>query len=283
MTARRPPIVIVGAPRSGTNMLRDCLVKLDGFTTWPCDEINYIWRHGNIDHPTDELAPELATAAVQRYVRRAFDRIGAKHPDARVVEKTCANCLRLPFVNAIVPDATYIEITRNPVDAAASAIQRWSAPLDVRYLARKARFVPLRDLPIYAFQYLGHRITKLRRSDGRLGSWGPKFTGLRDMLESGSSVAEISAAQWLACTTAADQFLTTLPPHRVHRLVYEDFVRDPADGMRELVRFLDVPATDDDIARAVADVTSTSIGRSASQLSDADRAGIDSVLAAGRK
>jgi len=34
-------IIIVGAPRSGTNMLRDVLTSFDGVCTWPCDEINY--------------------------------------------------------------------------------------------------------------------------------------------------------------------------------------------------------------------------------------------------
>ena len=44
-------VVIIGAPRSGTNMLRDVLTSLPGFATWPCDEINLIWRHGNRDLP----------------------------------------------------------------------------------------------------------------------------------------------------------------------------------------------------------------------------------------
>ena len=43
--------MIIGAARSGTNMLRDVLTSLDGVDTWPCDEINYIWRHGNIRWP----------------------------------------------------------------------------------------------------------------------------------------------------------------------------------------------------------------------------------------
>ena len=54
-------IVLVGAPRSGTNMLRDVLTALDGIGTWPCDEINYIWRHGNVRYPSDELPRENAT------------------------------------------------------------------------------------------------------------------------------------------------------------------------------------------------------------------------------
>ena len=49
------PIIIIGAPRSGTNMLRDVLCNLDGVGSWPCDEINYIWRHGNVKNPSDEF------------------------------------------------------------------------------------------------------------------------------------------------------------------------------------------------------------------------------------
>ena len=36
------PVVIIGAPRSGTNMLRDVLCDWPGVVTWPCDEINLI-------------------------------------------------------------------------------------------------------------------------------------------------------------------------------------------------------------------------------------------------
>jgi hypothetical protein len=36
-------------------MLRDVLCELPDHGTWPCDEIKYIWRHGNQQHPDDEL------------------------------------------------------------------------------------------------------------------------------------------------------------------------------------------------------------------------------------
>ena len=42
------PLIIIGAGRSGTNILRDSLCKVDGVVTWNCDEINPLWRHGNI-------------------------------------------------------------------------------------------------------------------------------------------------------------------------------------------------------------------------------------------
>ena len=56
----RSDVVIIGAPRSGTNMLRDILSTFEGVATWPCDEINYIWRHGNMSYPSDEIPRELA-------------------------------------------------------------------------------------------------------------------------------------------------------------------------------------------------------------------------------
>ena len=54
-------LIIIGAPRSGTNMLRDLLCSIDGVGTWPCDEINYIWRHGNLKENTDEFKSHHAS------------------------------------------------------------------------------------------------------------------------------------------------------------------------------------------------------------------------------
>ncbi len=68
------PVIIIGAARSGTNMLRDLLVELPAVGTWPCDEINYIWRHFNAAHPDDEFPPELATPRVRDYLRQSFAR-----------------------------------------------------------------------------------------------------------------------------------------------------------------------------------------------------------------
>ena len=86
-------IVIVGAPRSGTNMLRDVLASLPTLTTWPCDEINLVWKHGNRQEPSDELTPEDARPEVRDYVRGRFDRLRRRHHAEAVVEKTCATSL----------------------------------------------------------------------------------------------------------------------------------------------------------------------------------------------
>lgn len=110
------PVVIIGAPRSGTNILRDVLSSHPDATTWPCDEINYMWRHGNRGHPSDELPADSASERVRTFVQRRFERV-ARTGGAYVVEKTCANSLRIPFIDAILPNARYAFIVRDGRDA----------------------------------------------------------------------------------------------------------------------------------------------------------------------
>ena len=59
------PIIIIGAARFGTNILRDTLAQLPSVATWPCEEIKFIWRHGNARYPSDIFPNEFATSAVK--------------------------------------------------------------------------------------------------------------------------------------------------------------------------------------------------------------------------
>lgn len=249
------PTIILGAPRSGTNMLRDVLVQLPGFCTWPCDEINYIWRHGTLRRPTDEFTADDATPAVRRYVRRAFERLAARRRAARVVEKTCANSLRVAFVERVVPEASYVVIVRDGRDAAASAMRRWTAPLDLPYLLRKARFVPWTDLPYYGLRYLGNRLYRVTSAEKRLATWGPRFAGMTEILER-HGLAGVCAAQWARCVTRTAADLAPIAPERVCRVRYEEFVHRPAAGLQTIAEFLGAelpPAQAEAMTREVTD------------------------------
>jgi sulfotransferase family protein len=261
------PVVIIGAPRSGTNMLRDALTALPGLATWPCDEINYVWRHGNLRHPSDEFPREFARPEVAAYVRRAFARLARRAGGARVVEKTCANSLRVGFVDAILPDARYLHIRRDPLDAVASALKRWRAPLDLRYVLRKARYVPPSDLPYYASRYLANRLRKLTAADGRLATWGPRFDGMDAMLAS-STPAEVCAHQWRRCVASAERGLAALPAGRVCEVRYEDFVRSPAAGLERILASLGIDAGAAAVQAAVRDVRASEIGRGSRELTE---------------
>jgi hypothetical protein len=254
------PVIIVGAPRSGTNMLRDVLTCLPRVATWPCDEINYIWRHGNMRYPSDEFTPEMARPEVCKYIRSQFDWVAEKYRPHMVLEKTCANSLRVRFVDRVVPEAKYIFIRRNGLDAVGSAVKRWKAELDIPYLARKARFVPALDLPYYASRFLWHRVYRLFSREERQAFWGPKLDGMEDLL-SKYSLEEVCALQWKRCVDKAAEALSQIPEDRWIEIAYEDFVTEPEAGLERLFEFLDMNISDEVIAQSVAGVSSKSIGK----------------------
>lgn len=256
----RKDVIIIGAPRSGTNMLRDVLTSLDGIETWPCDEINYIWRHGNIGHSSDEIPAEMAVPKVQKYIRSRFDAIAKKTNAEIVVEKTCANSLRVPFVDRVLPDAKYIFIYRDGVDATGSAKLRWTAKFDLPYVLEKVRFVPKWDLPYYAIRYFWARAYRLFSKEKRLAFWGPALEGMGDILKK-HTLEEVCAIQWQRCVELSEQAFANMPEDKVIRVRYESFVKAPKDELKRILKFLDKDVVDEKLERAVEAVSAKSLGK----------------------
>lgn len=275
----RQDVIIIGAPRSGTNMLRDVLTRFPGVASWPCDEINLIWRHGNRDHPSDELTPEMASPTVSGYIHRKFDQIAQRYDADIVVEKTCATSLRVEFTREVFPDAKYIFITRDGVDCAASAIARWHAPLDLRYTAAKSKFVPLSDLPYYGTRFVANQLKRRATPDGPDGSvqtwWGPKPDGFRALMGT-HPLDELCMIQWQACVDASQRGLEGLPDDQLFEVSYEDFVSEPIAPLRGLLGFLGI---DDggDLATAVADVSRSSVGKGRAKLGEESVARLEAL------
>ncbi len=271
------PVIVIGAGRSGTNMLRDVLCAFDHFHTWPCDEINYIWRHGNRDHPTDELTADLATTTVSRDIHRAFEKRAALQPSARVVEKTCANSLRVPFVHRVFPDAQFVHLVRDGRAVAASAMKRWTAPLDLPYLARKARYVPPTDLPHYAYRYLSTRIGRLRSSEERLSWWGPRFEGMQDLSPT-DPLEVVAATQWRACVEKSAADLAAIPASQVHTCRYEDLTENPTATLSAVLEFLGTPASEEDVQAASTSIRSGDNDSWRLGLSDEQQRNIEAIV-----
>ena len=126
-------------------MLRDVLSSLPGFATWPCDEINLIWRHGNRDHPPMSWDPELASR-VGAYIRSRFDHIRERY-DARTVVEDLCELLAVEFVRQLFPKpgscSSPATVSTPPHPRWATGTRRSTCP----YTAAKAKFVPTSDLP----------------------------------------------------------------------------------------------------------------------------------------
>lgn len=277
------PLIILGAPRSGTNALRDALTALPGLATWPCDEINPIWRHGNLCVSHDALEAEHARPAVRRFIRRAFERIWAEQGEPTfLVEKTCANTLRVPFVEAVLPEARYLHITRDGVDVVASAARRWQGKLEMPglpYYLAKIRYAPPGDLPCYGLSFLRARAALALGREKRLSVWGPKWPGMAAL--ENPSLEELCARQWVACVTAADTGLGQIAPERTHAVAYESFVQNPAETLFGILSFLGHKVPDAAVQTAARGVTAGSVGKGRSQeLAAATRAILAPALAA---
>lgn len=268
------PVVIIGAGRSGTNALRDMLTRLPDFASWECDEINPIWRHGNLSWPNDEIPVSRATPRVRRFIRNSFTRFWRKAEEPSfIVEKTCANSLRVPFVNSVLPEAKYIYIVRSGIDVLASARKRWQGDLELPglpYFIAKARYTPLLDLPIYGWSFIKSRIGMLLGNSTRLAVWGPRFEGM-DKLEN-STLEEICTRQWSECVTQADKAFLQINPSRVLKIRYEDFTSDPRGSLNAILSFLDAEVDDTEVEAAVAPIRATSVGKGNSLLEDLPRA-----------
>lgn len=272
------PLIIIGAGRSGTNALRDALCSLDDFHTWPCDEINYIWRHRNRTHPTDQFTARHATPEVTAFVRKAFQKQARRHPSAVLVEKTCANSLRVDFVNKIFPNAWFVHLIRDGRDVAASAKDRWTAPLDIPYLLAKARFVPRTDLPHYASRYLASRLAKLKSDEDRLSWWGPKFDGMVELTPA-TPLVEVAARQWERCVTLATDQLSVSAPERTVSLRYEYLSSDPRGALETLTRTIGRDIEPSSLDAAASTIRAGSVGKWKSALTPQEAARIEPIVA----
>lgn len=275
------PVVIVGAPRSGTNILRDVLTRHPGLVTWDCDEINYVWRYGNRRHPTDEFRREFAHRRARDYIRSRFGRLerpGVTH----IVEKTCANSLRVGFVDAVLPEARYIFIVRDGRDVIASAMKRWQADFDPKYILRKARYVPMPDVPYYATRFIHDRLFRRLSGEKRARSWGPRFDGMFEV-QAREGLPGVCAAQWAACVSRSLDAFAEVPAERVFRLRYEGFVASPAESMAAIGEFLEISATPAAWRPYTRDVFTSNVGKGCSELPDETfarvRHHLDGVLA----
>lgn len=229
------PIVLIGAARSGTKILRDSLAAGLGVPAVPYD-IGYVWRHGNESRSDDCLAPGDIKPRTRRLVGRFL--AGYADSDGRVVEKTVGNTLRVRFVSDLLPQALFVQVIRDGVQVAASAREEWQAPHDFGYLAAKARHFPLRLVPNYGRKFAyNNTVGRWRASQGHdsahTSTWGPRYPDIdRDLAQGG--LLTVTARQWRESVETAARDLATIP-QRVVTVRYEDLLTDPEPVLEKLV------------------------------------------------
>lgn len=206
-----PPVFIIGAPRSGTTFLGRVLSKDEAFAY--AIEPSPVWRFGNEDR-CDILKPEWITPKIRKHIHRSFEGFVRDQGKERLLEKTPQNSLRMPFLDALYPNALYIHIIRSGIESTLSIRGMWKTNTvgfrGVR-IEQRLKEMTLRQTPRYARQTI-RRIIGLAR--GRSGvMWGPLLPGLSQMVADLDPL-EIAALQWRMCVELACSYGRTLPPER---------------------------------------------------------------------
>ena len=163
--------------------------------------------------------------AVVRWVARQSNRLTPScKGEKRLLEKTPENCLRLPFLLDLFPDARFIHLVRDGRNNVESLMEGWLRP----------------DL------FRGYRIpTRLSVPGVPPNRWA--FTlipGWRDLTSAG--LAEVCARQWVVCNEAVLGFRERAGRQAPFLTVrYEDLIESPLETVHRIAEFSDVVSRTD--------------------------------------
>jgi hypothetical protein len=216
----REPIFILGAPRSGTDFLGDCISALKS-VSYHREPVVTKAAVKHIFHK------EWPSAQAEAFYRAVYRGLLALHvaSDLRFAEKTPRNCFIVPFLGATFPDAAFIHIIRDGRDAALSYSEKpW-----VRQ--------------VFA-------VTRRRDPSGQL--YGPfaHFWTEPERIAEFESTSDLHRAAWTwrAHVETALEGLASLPSDRCLEVRYEDLMAKPLQVGDRILDFLRINARDERIA-----------------------------------
>lgn len=224
MTQLRPPLILIASVRSGTTFTASCFMRHDGIKIWR--EKRMIWTIGNVTHPNDRFTAEMATPSVVRKIRKRWLDFQEANGNRVIMEKTPSNCLRVPYVRRIFPEARIIHMVRDGRDAVSSALPFWTRPRRKKRMLRRMRETSVLQWPLYLPWFVTDQVLVRMGIRKRTRSWGPVYPGLFDDLKV-LDLVEVVAKQWVAAVETASADLADMDSSQVIHVRYEDLVARP--------------------------------------------------------
>jgi len=236
----KPPIILIGTMRSGTTWLGETFSRHPDLAYWP--EPRHVWSWGHAYRPDYLLSAEDATPRIKRHIRKTFEDFVESRGAERFMEKTPSNCLRVPFIHKIFPEARIILIVRDGRAVIRSSREIARRGMPVGSIRSRALATPIWEWPAYAPRAASAIWRKVTRRP--LNYWGPRPPGWKRWVREGPR--EVALAKvWSATITRAVEDVRALPESSAIEFRYEDLMRDPAPIMRRVVDFCELPGADD--------------------------------------
>ncbi len=238
----KPPIFLMGNTRSGTGIVQKVVSAHPDVVKW--NEPRTLWLCADPGRPHDEFDESDATDKVKEYIRSQFLSYQTQHGNCVVMEKTPANILKIPYVRAIFPEATYLFIVRNPFSFISSVELKWQRPVKRNGIVRRLKSTPITQLHHYAGRLIRERFDKRVLRKKYLSVWGPRYKGMDQDVRTHDRLTVI-AKQWSAGSRKAANDLAVFEPGQVLRLKYEDFVEDPISELKNICAHCGLEMTDE--------------------------------------
>jgi hypothetical protein len=154
-----------------------------------------------------------ATDEVSTRIRREFFLVTGLHH--RLIDKTPRNSLRVPFIDAIFPDARYIFLKRDGRDNVNSLINAWRTPRYRTYSLPEPHSIPGVDPKWWKFVL---------------------YPGWRD--DAAGPLEIVCAKQWAISNGLALDALEAIDASRWTEVRYEDLVDRPEEEIGRLLGFV---------------------------------------------
>ncbi|HJQ37102.1 MAG TPA: sulfotransferase [Thermoanaerobaculia bacterium] len=214
------PVIILSLPRTGSTMLFDALaqsptlytiggeshVVIEGMEQLRAERRGY----ESSRLTATDATPEVAATLTARFHAILRDRNNVRAAGTvRMLEKTPRNALRVPFLDAVFPDALFLYLHRDPRSTISSMLDAWRSPWLATYPT----------LP----GWRGHPWSMLL------------VPGWREL--NGRPLAEIVAAQWATTTRILLDDLASIRSDRICATTYDALVAAPQRELERLCAF----------------------------------------------
>jgi hypothetical protein len=237
------PVFVVGCSRSGTTITYETLGAAPHFLTFGW-EIPQFWDglYGPLNNGwqseaagVEQARPEHREAALRYF----YQRLGA----GWVLDKTCINVMRIPYLHKLFPAARFVFIQRDGRDNVSSMMDGW----------RMGRV----DGRFELTHFFGPFPEPVAINGGEFREWAFFLApGWRDYNR--ASLEEACAFQWVSANRLALDAKRGIPPDQWIHLRYEDVFERPVEMFRDAFERLGVQFTADLHARC-ANLRPTSI------------------------
>ena len=217
------PIFIVGCSRSGTTVTYETIATAPGLLSfgWEIPEFwENLWGPQSCNWEShaagaEHARPEHRDAALRYF----FARLGR----GRVLDKTCINVLRIPYLYRLFPKARFIYLYRDGRDNVSSLMEGWR-----------------HDGHFGLSKLLGPFRGDVSINNGEFTEWSfflpPGWRAYNN-----APLEDVCAFQWLSANRMALDASTGVPSGQWLPLRYEDIFDRPVELFRKVFEWLDLP------------------------------------------